>query len=476
MGAALKTMGCICWTNETHLVPYVPGQNTVFAREPTPVVVDTTSAVETDKPSAKPRIMMDDSEALDDGDWDGRVKCTPVQDEGFICMGTKAPICPGPVAKASSGPITLAVLEGTWLGSSGAQISVLGTQVSMNGMELKQHRVQLHDDGTVSSVGTLWQLYGWSKDGGIEWRASSTKENMECARAEVWTRKEAAVAGGWSEKMQLLGYAGSAASPLERGVEGCCPGTLGAEMPAGFNSKKDAEDIELLTALILQWREPEVTKVRPCQVVPDFTNRAQTGLGVELVHFIAMQIKKKGFQKREGNQGHDIPVVVREPPSSETHDEALTVWKERVAEEEGFPPVRVDASVELFSSLGNGHFFQALNLYDCGFSAINDSNFKFTVGSDANLRDAISNGVPSIVLKHATPKPVRAKIAEFLNSKRDFHWSLAEDGSVDASQMHSREDDKVSQFEWLSKGMDAHQVNCLVRTHLGIRDSKRVEG
>ena len=69
--------------------------------------------------------------------------------------------------------------------------------------------------------------------------------------------------------MKLLGYAGSAAAcqkfsfqlgcleacwdsvirwvqpeadPLKRGVEGCMPGTSGAEMPRGYNSKKDAEE------------------------------------------------------------------------------------------------------------------------------------------------------------------------------------------------------------------------------------------
>lgn len=80
------------------------------------------------------------------------------------------------------------------------------------------------------------------------------------------------------------------------------------------------------------------------------------------------------------------------------------------------------------------------------------------------------------MLQHTTPKPVRAKIAELLNMKRDFHWRLGDDGVVDTSKMESREEDKCSQFEWLSKGMDAHQVDCLVRTHLGIKDSKRIMG
>jgi len=192
------------------------------------------------------------------------------------------------------------------------------------------------------------------------------------------------------------------------------------------------------------------------------------------LHYVAGSIAEKGFQTRKGTQGHDIPVVVREPVGSEFHEEALRIWKARVEEEDGFPRVRADASSELFTSLGNGHFFQALNLFGTESRGINDDRV-YKVGSDANLKAALEDGVPSIILKHQTPRPVRAKIAELLNSKREFHWTLGEDGQVDVS---SATEDKAycSQFEWLSKGMDAEQVNCLVRTHLGVKESKRIKG
>jgi len=398
---------------------------------------------------------------------------TPVEDEHFICMGTKAPLCPPPM-RPTTGPITLEVLQGEWVGSGGVQIAILGTDVAMNGLPLKQHKVQLREDGTVSSIGTLWQLDKWSECGGIEFRASSTRDNMECARLEVWTRKPSTTSA-WDEKMKLMGYAGSAAKPLERGIEGCMPGTTGAEMPPGYATSKDREEVSLLTALVAQWREPNMTKVRPRQVIPDFTNRAQTGLGVELVHFVANSMLKKGFLKREGKSGHDIPVLVREPPGSQFHGEALSVWKKRVEEEEGFPPVRATETDEIFTSLGNGHFNQALNLFDCGCQNINDPGVRYTIGKDRALAEAISEGVPSIVLRHECPRPVRAKIAALLNSKREFFWTLGEDGSVDVSSMQENTE-YCSQFEWLSKGMDAVQVDCLVRTHLGIRESKRIMG
>jgi len=251
------------------------------------------------------------------------------------------------------------------------------------------------------------------------------------------------------------------------------PGTDGIEKPP--DPTKDAQDVALLQTLIAQWREGDLCRVRSRQVVPDFTNRAQTGLGVELVHFIAGSIRKHGFKKRIGNQGHDIPVVVRESPTSAFHAEALSLWRQRVAEDDGFPPVRINVDEELFTSLGNGHFFQALNLYACECKAINNLGYNYVIGNDADLIGAISLGVPSIVLRHDTPRPVRAKIAELLNMKRDFMWTLKDGGTVDVSEM-AEDTSYCTQFEWLSKGMDAAQVDCLVRTHCRIRDSKRIQG
>jgi len=248
-------------------------------------------------------------------------------------------------------------------------------------------------------------------------------------------------------------------------------GTLDQAMPAA----NDAQDVELLVTLISQYREPELQLVRPCRVVPDFTNREGTGIGVEHTHFVALSIRDQGFKKRRGTEGHDIPIVVREPPSSVFHGEALRAWKEKVAEDEGFAPVRITAEEEMFTSLGNGHFFQALKLYDCEWSAINGKG-KYVVGQDTSLAEAISVGVPSIVLIHTTPRPVRAKISKFLNSKRDLRWTLQDDGTVDMTEPMKEDTSYCNQFESMSKHLDAVQLNSLVRTHLGVHDSKRIEG
>jgi len=292
---------------------------------------------------------------------------------------------------------------------------------------------------------------------------------MEFAPKEVWTRDDD---DSRDERLRLLGYAGAAASfeAGTRGVEGCIPGTLCQWRPAS----SDEEDVQLLQALISQWREPELCNVCSCKVVPDFINREGTGIGVELLHYIAISIRERGFKKRIDKSGHDVPVVVREPAGTDSHGEALQAWQEKVAEEEGFPPVRIKHNEEMFTSLGNGHFFQALNLYACQCSAINESGI-YRVGNDGALRDAMSSGVPSIVLKSTTPRPVRARIAVLLNSKFDFRWTLKSDGTLDVSD--AKENNTYTpQFEAMSKHLDAVVVNSLVRTHLGIKESQRIQG
>lgn len=385
-------------------------------------------------------------------------------------FGGKSPICPTPPPKPSSGPITLDVLQGEWHAGNGSQITISGTLVYLNGLPLEQHKIELYEDGTVCGVGRLWQLDNWTDNGSIQFYAGSDRGEFD--PKVVWMRKDAGDVG-WAERMRLLGYAGTAADPLNRGVEGCIPGTLAQDMP----SKEDvSEGVEILQTLLGQWREPVLQLVRSCHVVPDFTNRDGTSLGVEHVHYVANSFREHGFRKRQGTVGHDIPVVVREPPGSVSHQDALRAWKEKVAEEEGFPPVRIRSDEEMFTSLGNGHFFQALNLYACKCKEINAEG-QYIVWPDPNFSEAISLGVPSIVLIHDTPRPVRAKIAKLLNTKREFLWTLGDDGNVDLSIKPKENQAYCKQFECMSKHLDAVQVNSLVRSHSRKgQNSKRIQG
>ena len=132
------------------------------------------------------------------------------------------------------------------------------------------------------------------------------------------------------------------------------------------------------------------------------------------------------------------------------------------------------------------------------WKAIND-DVHYSVGSDSLLEEALkegrektsvcaegasrcsdclsilAQGVASVILRHSTPRPVRAKIAELLNAKRErsglqaiacasrgrrrafcllelrFQWTLNEDGTVDTGSSLENTD-YCSQFEWLSQG------------------------
>lgn len=212
--------------------------------------------------------------------------------------------------------------------------------------------------------------------------------------------------------------------------------------------------------------------VPPHKVIPDFTNRGQTGISVEHMHFLATQMKEKGFQVRDGDKGHDIPVLVREANTTEEGKAGVAQWRARLSEEKDFPGSLVveQNDPSFFTSLGNGHFYQALNLYRCHSKSIYDQQ-PYVYEHDSALKQAVEIGVESIVLKIETPRKERFQISTLLNSKREYKWKLNPDGTI--ADMHE-DTTQVSQFEALSKVLDAVELNCLVRTHLNIHDSSRV--
>jgi len=377
---------------------------------------------------------------------------------------------------APTEPITLDTLQGDWVNSMGAKISVQDTQVSLNGLVMKAHPIILNDDGTVSSVGKIWQLNGWLEDERVEFKEAPNKEVMQFARSVIWTKASSERMEAWTEQMRGLGYAGSSSNPLKRGVEGCCPGTSDAHAKlVEDNEDKDKAELKLLNDLISKWRDG-VAKVAPRKVIPDFSNRGHTGLSVEHVHYLATSFKEKGFQKRQGNEGHDIPVLVREMPSSELGGKSIENWRSKLEDEKGFAPKehyeRLFRQKELYTSLGNGHFNQALNLFFTESPSIY-SDQKYTINNDRDLKEAVYQGVGSIVLKGEIPLRDRETISKLLNSKREFKWNVNSDGSLNITDAFE-DTSTCKQFEAMSKVLDAVELNCLVRSELGVKDSHRM--
>jgi hypothetical protein len=373
-------------------------------------------------------------------------------------------------------PVTLETLQGDWVNSMGAKINVEDVMVSLNGCKMEFHPVTLREDGTVKSIGKLWQLKGWQEEGKLEFKEAPSEDCMEYARSVIWTVASEERLKQWAEQMKGLGYAGSSADVHNRGIEGCMPGTCdaGAKLDAPGH-ERDLAEAKMLNDLIHSFMEEELILVKPNTVIPDFTNRGQTGLSLEHAHFIANSMMKDGFKCRgkSGDHGHDIPVVVREGPGSETAGKAIQNWKKRLLEDKGFAPWYLNTQEEFFTSLGNGHFYQALNLIRMGCPNIYQPGKNYDIGADRALRDAIENGVTCVVLTQDVPLKVRAKIAELLNSKREYRWSVDEDGAIEIGTL-AEINDRCSQFEALSKVLDAQELNCLVRNHLGITDSERI--
>lgn len=382
-----------------------------------------------------------------------------------------------PPKPAPTTPIVVDTLQGEWVNSMGAKIKVVGTEVSLNGLVMKMHPVKVDEDGLVVSIGRIWQLKGWQEDDKIEFKEAPSREVMEFARSVIWTRATEQRMAEWTEQMSGLGYAGSASNPMSRGIEGCCPGTCDAKAKIAVEDKdRDRAELKLLNQLISDHRLPGMQKVPPRKVIPDFSNRGHTGLSVEHVHYLATSFKEKGFQKRVGNSGHDIPVLVKQPVDSALGRQSIENWRSKLADETGFPPKehyeRLFTKDVLYTSLGNGHFNQALNLFFAESPSIY-SDQKYIIGTDEALKEAVFQGVDALVLGSEIELRDRETISRLLNSKREFKWNVNPDGSL--AILDAAEDTSTcKQFEALSKVLDAVELNCLVRAELGIKESKRI--
>ena len=66
---------------------------------------------------------------------------------------------------------------------------------------------------------------------------------------------------------------------------------------------------------------------------------------------------------------------------------------------------------------------QALNLFFTESPSIYNSQ-KYCIASDRDLKEAVYQGVSSVVLKGEIPLRDRETISKLLNSKREFKWRL----------------------------------------------------
>lgn len=89
------------------------------------------------------------------------------------------------------------------------------------------------------------------------------------------------------------------------------------------------------------------------------------------------------------------------------------------------------------------------------------------------LRDAIDNGVPSVVLRPETPRNVRMEISLLLNQTHLQKWDVDAQGRAFALPVEPELPGarKISQFEAISKVCDSEMLGSLLRGKLGIDET-----
>lgn len=242
------------------------------------------------------------------------------------------------------------------------------------------------------------------------------------------------------------------------------------------SGRTEDERIQEFNALIARWKLPGLVLARPCNVIPDTTNRAQTGLSAHHTHYIATKMDAEGFQKRQPNgQGHDIPILVSESTTTQLGSESLQKWRKTIDENEHFAPLSEDFShTNFFTSLGNGHFFQALNLFRSEHPKmfVRDQVSKYDPRGDQLLSEAINEGVLAVVLRSDIPKRDRSFLSEILNGAFHYKWEVSAATGVRIIPGSSR-DASTSAFEAMSKTLDAFELGVLVEQHTKILEAEK---
>ena len=172
----------------------------------------------------------------------------------------------------------------------------------------------------------------------------------------------------------------------------------------------DDDDVHRLNALLREWREPLITRVLPRLVIPDGTNRAATGVSLEHAHGIAQNIAQRGF-----DVDHDVPVVVRENVREMLRSEAYARWERFTRANAAVLPATSakvwDGEPWAFLTLGSSHLNLALKLIEHDVPSVFSKTVSYgsALGRDKRLRDAVYDGLPSVVLRPSTPADVRER-------------------------------------------------------------------
>lgn len=347
--------------------------------------------------------------------------------------------------------IPLDALQGDWVASRGEAIRVSGKALSINGNAVPGGLRLTEDCQRVVGFSIYKLQAAETANGQVFWHAGPQEI--------IWRRAEEGEVEG------RIGSMEAATNNIGQGL--AATANTGGQ---GFSVNSERDAVLRLNALIERWREGPLVRVRSSEICPDWTNRAQTGLSLDHVHYIATMIATSGFKSRRRGTtveegAHDVPVLVRERMDTELGRGAWQKWREQISEQPAFPPFFLDGKQEFFCSLGNGHFSQALNLFRAQAEGLWTGE-PYTVGDDDALREALDDGVEAVVLSNQMPTAERKFVSEMLNRAHGRTWRVGGDGQINI-------DGDVpaisgSQFVALSKVLDAEELSTLVRVKLRV--------
>lgn len=166
---------------------------------------------------------------------------------------------------------------------------------------------------------------------------------------------------------------------------------------------------------------------------------------------------------------------MRESIQTPSGKESLEKWQATVQKKQDLPPIRVNAS-SFFCSLGNGHFFQALNLFgsehECKFPKVTN-RAKYTTRYDGALHDAVNDGIVCVVLRPDIPLKDRKFISLMLNTTFEYKW-VVDLKTAKVRLDLNQEFRQFETFDGLTKSADAFELDEIIEMKMMFEAKNRM--
>ena len=234
--------------------------------------------------------------------------------------------------------------------------------------------------------------------------------------------------------------------------------------PDGFDDDATRAAVKELNALFDEWCErPRCARVRASDVIPDLTNRENTGVSLEHAHGIATSMTRDGFDPQ-----HEVPVVVRESARALLASPAYDRWRAFTEHNAAVLPPLADFSgrAHAFTTLGSSHLNLALRLVQTDTPSVFGRGVRYgpALERDAKLRDAILEGLPSVVLRADTPPAIRRRVSLALNNAALLGFRVDPiAGDARPDPRGSAASDDLTLFQSLARTLDSEELSSLAR-------------